>query len=168
MRLASSGPVIKRATPMKPHDVEDPALATQRVRLWLNMLKATRYVESNLRERLRENYAMTLPRFDVMATLQATRGGMRMSELSQHLVVSNGNVTGVVEKLVADGLVARENEETDRRAFVVRITDKGKELMDEMTAVHRGWIDEIFADIDEPDIARAISIMMDVRHKPRK
>ncbi|WP_180899517.1 MarR family winged helix-turn-helix transcriptional regulator [Martelella soudanensis] len=153
---------------MTAHEVKDPALATQRVRLWLHMLKAVRHVEGNLRERLRENYAMTLPRFDVMAALHAAPEGMRMSALSKQLVVSNGNVTGVIEKLVADGLVERENQETDRRAFLVRITDKGKALMDEMTAVHRGWIDEIFAEIAEPDVARAISIMMDIRHKPHQ
>ena len=151
---------------MTAHEIEDPALATQRVRLWLNMLKAVRYVESNLRERLRIEYATTLPRFDVLAALHATPAGMRMSELSKQLVVSNGNVTGVVEKLVTEGLVERENQESDRRAFLVRITEKGKVLMDEMTAVHRGWIDEIFEDISEPDIARAISVMMDIRHKP--
>ncbi|MEO2037779.1 MAG: MarR family transcriptional regulator, partial [Martelella sp.] len=151
---------------MTAHEVKDPALATQRVRLWLQMLKAVRHVEGNLRERLRENYGMTLPRFDVMAALHAAPQGMRMSELSKQLVVSNGNVTGVIEKLVADGLVERENQETDRRAFLVRITAKGKTLMDEATAVHRGWIDEIFAEIAEPDIARAISIMLDIRHKP--
>jgi len=151
---------------MTAHEVKDPALATQRVRLWLQMLKAVRHVEGNLRERLRENYGMTLPRFDVMATLHAAPEGMRMSELSKQLVVSNGNVTGVIEKLVADGLVERENQETDRRAYLVRITPKGKALMDEATAVHRGWIDEIFTDIAEPDVARAISIMMDIRHKP--
>ncbi|AQZ50048.1 HTH-type transcriptional regulator MhqR [Martelella mediterranea DSM 17316] len=156
----------QRESAMTAHEVKDPALATQRVRLWLQMLKAVRHVEGNLRERLRENYAMTLPRFDVMAALHAAPEGMRMSELSKQLVVSNGNVTGVIEKLVADGLVERENQETDRRAFLVRITDKGKALMDEATAVHRGWIDEIFAEIAEPDIARAISIMMDIRHKP--
>ena len=158
--------IKQKVSAMTVRDIKDPALATQRVRLWLQMLKAVRHVEGSLRERLRENYAMTLPRFDVMATLHAAPEGMRMSELSKQLVVSNGNVTGVIEKLVSEGLVERENQETDRRAFLVRITPKGKALMDEATAVHRGWIDEIFEEIGEPDIARAISIMMDIRHKP--
>ena len=153
---------------MTAHKIKSSSLATQRVRLWLQMLKAVRHVEGHLRERLREHYGMTLPRFDILAALHGAPDGLRMSELSKQLVVSNGNVTGVVERLVSEGLVARENLESDRRAFVVRITDEGRALMDEMTATHRGWIDELFTDIAEPDVARAISIMMDIRHKPRR
>ncbi|PTQ68058.1 MarR family winged helix-turn-helix transcriptional regulator [Celeribacter persicus] len=143
----------------------DEGLARQRLRLWLQMLKAVRYVEANLREKLREGYDTTLPRFDVLAALHAKPEGMKMSELSQHLVVSNGNVTGVVDRLVGEGLAERQTMETDRRAFLVRITDKGRELMDEMTAAHRGWIDEMFENVSESDAARGISIMLDIRHK---
>ncbi|MBQ1203066.1 MAG: winged helix-turn-helix transcriptional regulator, partial [Loktanella sp.] len=77
----------------------------------------------------------------------------------------NGNVTGVVEKLVAEGLLVRENVETDRRAFLVRITPKGRALMDEMTAQHRDWVHEYLGCVSEADTARAISIMMDIRHR---
>lgn len=147
------------------HDIEDEALARQRLRLWLQMLKAVRYVEGTLRERLRSGYDTTLPRFDVLAALHARQEGMKMSELSQHLVVSNGNVTGVVDRLVSEGLAERENMPTDRRAFLVRITDKGRKLMDEMAAEHMRWIDEMFEDVSEADAARGISIMLDIRQK---
>ncbi|SEL09474.1 MarR family winged helix-turn-helix transcriptional regulator [Pacificibacter marinus] len=147
------------------HYIEDEALSRQRLRLWLQMLKAVRHVESGLREKLRSGYNTTLPRFDVLAALYAAPEGMKMSELSQHLVVSNGNVTGVVERLVADGLAIRENMISDRRAFLVKITEKGNTLMDEMTAEHRGWIDDMFTDVTEADAARGISIMLDVRNK---
>jgi hypothetical protein len=72
-----------------PHLIEDKHLARQRLRLWLQMLKAVRYVEGSLREKLRSGYDTTLPRFDVLAALHAEPKGMKMSELSQHLVVSN-------------------------------------------------------------------------------
>jgi DNA-binding MarR family transcriptional regulator len=147
------------------HLVEDKTLARQRLRLWLQMLKAVRYVEGSLREKLREGYDTTLPRFDVLAALHAEPAGMKMSELSQHLVVSNGNVTGVVDRLVTEGLVARENLESDRRAFLVKITEKGRDLMDTMTAEHLGWIDEKFSEVSESDAARGISIMLDIRNK---
>ncbi len=150
------------------HTIKNASLATQRVRLWLQMLKAVRTVEGTLRERLRKHYSMTLPRFDVMATLYATPEGLRMTELSDQLVVSSGNVTGIVEKLVEDGLVERQSMEKDRRAHLVKTTDKGRTLMDEVTTVHRGWVDELLEDVSEPDLARAISIMMDIRHAQRK
>ncbi|MAQ85686.1 MAG: MarR family transcriptional regulator [Maritimibacter sp.] len=146
-------------------EVTDENLARQRLRLWLQMLKATRLVEGTLREKLRSGYDTTLPRFDVLAALHAAPEGMKMSELSQHLVVSNGNVTGVVDRLVTEGLAERRNLETDRRAFVVSITDKGRALMDEMAAEHLQWINAIFENVSEPDAARGISIMLDIRHK---
>ena len=147
------------------HKIKDTGLARQRLRLWLQMLKAVRHVESDLREKLRSGYDTTLPRFDVLAALYAEPNGMRMSELSQHLVVSNGNVTGVVERLVSDGLAERKNMATDRRAFLVKITDEGRALMDEMTAQHLNWIDDMFEQVTEADAARGISIMLDVRNK---
>lgn len=152
-------------TAQETHLIEDEMLARQRLRLWLQMLKAVRHVEGSLRERLRSGYATTLPRFDVLAALHSEPEGMKMSELSQHLVVSNGNVTGVVDRLVNEELVERLTLESDRRAFLVRITDKGRALMDEMTAEHLSWIDEMFKDVSEPDAARGISIMLDIRHK---
>ncbi|MBU0643226.1 MAG: MarR family transcriptional regulator [Alphaproteobacteria bacterium] len=152
-------------TAQETHLIEDEMLARQRLRLWLQMLKAVRHVEGSLRERLRSGYATTLPRFDVLAALHSEPEGMKMSELSQHLVVSNGNVTGVVDRLVNEELVERLTLESDRRAFLVRITDKGRALMDEMTAEHLSWIDEMFKDVSESDAARGISIMLDIRHK---
>lgn len=140
-------------------------LALQRLRLWLQMLKAVRHVEGRLREKLRSGYDTTLPRFDVLAALHAAPQGMKMSALSSHLVVSNGNVTGVVDRLVSEGLVARQTVETDRRAFMVQITDKGRALMAEMTADHLRWIDEMFENVSERDAARSITTMLDIRHK---
>ncbi|WP_428929376.1 MarR family winged helix-turn-helix transcriptional regulator [Marinibacterium sp. SX1] len=147
------------------HEITDENLARQRLRLWLQMLKATRFVENRLRERLREGYDTTLPRFDVLAALHARPEGMKMTELSQHLVVSNGNVTGVVDRLVSEGLTERCPMENDRRAFLVRITDKGRALMDDMAAEHLGWIDEMFEEVAETDAARGISIMLDIRNR---
>lgn len=147
------------------HDIADEGLARQRLRLWLQMLKATRQVESSLREGLRAKYATTLPRFDVLAALYAAPEGMKMSELSQHLMVSNGNVTGVVDRLVTEGLAERQTLETDRRASLVRLTEAGHRAMAEMSAEHLRWIDKLFEDVTEADAARGISIMLDIRGK---
>lgn len=151
-----------------PYAQADTASARQRLRLWLQMLKAVRYVENDLRERLRQGYDMTLPRFDVLAALLAAPEGLRMTELSQQLMVSNGNVTGIVDRLVADGLAERETMESDRRAFRVRISERGAQLMREMTARHLEWINELFAGVTDADAARGISIMLDIRHKARR
>ncbi|MBB3994822.1 DNA-binding MarR family transcriptional regulator [Sulfitobacter undariae] len=146
-------------------EVQDENLARQRLRLWLQMLKATRSVEAKLRNKLREEYDTTLPRFDVLAVLNANPDGMKMSDLSQHLVVSNGNVTGVVTRLVEDGLVKRTTIKEDRRAFLVQITPAGSKFASEIATAHMTWVDEIMSEVADTDAARGISIMLDVRLK---
>jgi len=118
-----------------------------RLRLWLRLLRTTRAVEGVLRERLAAEFGSTLPRFDVMAALDRAPDGMMMGELSRFLLVSNGNVTGIVERLVADGLVERMRRADDRRTAIVRLTPSGRTLFAEMAAAHAGWIDELLSDV---------------------
>ena len=103
-------------------------ISKRRLRLWLRLLRTTKRVESDLREFLREGHDTTLPRFDVLAALDRETHGLKMSELSRRLLVSNGNVTGIVERLVSDGLVMRIPIDDDKRAMRVRLTPKGKSL----------------------------------------
>lgn len=141
----------------------DTDLAKQRLRLWLHMLKSVRHVESALRDRLRAAYDMTLPRFDVMAMLDRMPEGVNLSRLSEGLMISNGNVTGIVTRLVADGLVERVAVEGDRRATSARLTAEGKSLMSRMAADHLLWINELLGPLDEADTVRAIAIMIELR-----
>ncbi len=127
----------------------------ERLRLWLKILKVSRIMEGELRERLRTEFDTTLPRFDVMAALYRTGTGLRMSELSGVLKVSNGNVTGIVERLVGEGLMVRVPVEGDRRAMVVRLTQKGRDDFETMAATHKGWVDELLGGV-APDQAAAL------------
>ncbi|MDJ1015544.1 MAG: MarR family transcriptional regulator [Paracoccaceae bacterium] len=118
-----------------------------RLRLWLRLLKTTRGIEGVLRERLRTEFGTTLPRFDVMAALSRAPEGMRMSEISGRLRVSNGNVTGIVDRLVSDGLARRVPAPGDRRAAVVRLTALGRDEFERQAAAHEAWIDELLSGI---------------------
>ncbi len=138
----------------------DTESSKDRLRLWLRLLKATRSVESALRENLRQDFATTLPRFDVMAALSRHEQGLKMSELSSVLKVSNGNVTGIVERLVEDGHVLREKVPGDRRASRVRLTPEGVAEFARQAEAHEGWIDEIFAAVG-PEAAQGISEALD-------
>lgn len=109
------------------------------------MLRLTRAIESELRENLRTQFAATLPRFDVMAALHRFPDGMILSELSRYLMVSNGNVTGIVNRLVHAGLVERTVRDGDRRTSVVRLTGRGVESFESMASAHESWVNEIFA-----------------------
>ena len=138
----------------------DTESSKDRLRLWLRLLKATRSVESALRENLRQDFATTLPRFDVMAALSRHEQGLKMSELSSVLKVSNGNVTGIVERLVEDGHVLREKVPGDRRASRVRLTPEGVAEFARQAEAHEGWIDESFAAV-APEAAQGISEALD-------
>lgn len=118
--------------------------AKARLRLWIRILRLARAIESELRENLRTEFAATLPRFDVMAALHRFPDGMILSELSRYLMVSNGNVTGIINRLVSDGFVERTLRDGDRRTSVVRLTERGVRNFESMASAHESWVNEIF------------------------
>lgn len=120
----------------------------QRLRLWIRILRAARAIEAEVRERLRVGFGVTLPQFDVMAALERKPDGMTMTELSRFLMVSNGNVTGIVDRLVSERLVARRAGADDRRAIVVRLTPKGLTQFTAMAKAHEGWVDRLLSEFD--------------------
>lgn len=119
-----------------------------KLRLWLKLLKTTRSVEAELRERLRKEFQTTLPRFDVMAALSQRPEGLKMSEISDLLKVSNGNVTGIVDRLVDDGIALREPVPGDRRANKVRLTPKGLGEFDRQASEHEKWVNALLGELD--------------------
>ena len=135
------------------------ALSKQRLRLWLRMLSAQRGIETELREKLRLGHDSTLPRFDVMSALDRYRDGLRMSDLSAKLKVSNGNVTGIVDRLATEGLVERAAVDGDRRAMRVRLTPAGIERFAEMARDHESWVDERLSPLGEEDLATLIRLL---------
>ncbi len=137
----------------------DHDLVRQRLRVWLRLLKVSKTVEADLRERLRVEFGSTLPRFDVMAALDRAERGLKMSELSTALKVSNGNVTGIVDRLVADDLVARMPVDGDRRAMRVALTPKGRAEFTAMAAVHAGWINSILGDLNAEDCEEILDLL---------
>ena len=125
-----------------------------RLRLWLRMLRASRQVEAQLRDRLRTEFDTTLPRFDVLAALHRHPDGLKMSELSAFLIVSNGNVTGIIDRLVQDGLVERRAVPGDRRASRVQLTDQGRSSFARMADVHEDWIEGMLSGVSAEDALR--------------
>src|SRR5690606_36967246 len=112
----------------------------QDLRLWLRMLTCCNLIESEIRSRLRIEYDTTLPRFDLMAQLQRAPGGMKMSELSRHMMVTNGNITGITDQLEKEGMVQRTRNATDRRSSLIKLTPKGRRAFTKMAQSHEAWI----------------------------
>ena len=124
----------------------------EELRLWLRMLACTQLVERQVRASLREGFDTTLPRFDLMAQLERAEGGLRMNELSRRMMVTGGNVTGITDQLQAEGLVERVAVEGDRRAYLVRLTPRGRQQFNAMAEAHEAWIVQSFAGLSPRDI----------------
>ncbi len=117
----------------------------QALKLWLRLLSCTNLVETDVRSRLRAEFDTTLPRFDLMAQLERHAGGLKMNEISQRLMVTGGNVTGVTDQLESEGLVVRESDPADRRAYTVKLTPAGRRTFARMAAAHEQWVIGLFA-----------------------
>ena len=128
-----------RATAEHAHDL----------RLWLRMLACTNLIENHVRARLRSEFDITLPRFDLMSQLERSPQGLKMGELSKRMMVTGGNVTGITDQLVREGLVVREDSPKDRRAYIVKLTAEGRKSFRRMAEAHEGWMVALFSGMEE-------------------
>lgn len=129
------------------------------LKLWLRLLTCSNLIEGEVRTRLREDFDTTLPRFDLLAQLDRAPEGLTMGEVSSRLMVSNGNVTGLTETLVREGLVSRLPEPGDRRSLRIRLTAAGKRTFDAMTPTHEQWIDELVSGLTRAEMARLLELL---------
>jgi len=133
------------------------------LRLWLRLLTCTLMVERRVRAGLRERFAITLPRFDLMAQLERHPEGLRMGELSRRLMVTGGNVTGLANQLVEEGLVERKPIAGDRRAQAVRLTARGKRVFDAMAIEHERWVIGMLAGVPAAERERLYRLLGDLK-----
>ena len=133
------------------------------LRLWLRLLSCTMIVEKRIRARLDTGFGTTLPRFDVLSALERHPEGLTMGQLSRSMMVSNGNVTAVVNRLLEDGWVARASDKSDRRVATVRLTRKGRQAFVRMAKSHEQWIDRMFAGLTDERIGELTSLLSDLR-----
>jgi DNA-binding MarR family transcriptional regulator len=117
------------------------------LRLWLRMISCSMRMESILSQRLRREFKTSMARFDVMSQLERFPDGLTMSELSRRLIVSNGAITGLVDKLAAAGLVTRREDPQDRRSTIVRLTRKGRDNFLRMARRHEEWVVSILGEL---------------------
>ena len=135
-----------------PEAHETDPLSKERLRLWLKLLKASSVIEDEIRRRLRREFSSTLPRFDVMSALSRFPDGLKMSEISELLRVSNGNVTGIVDKLSEEGLTQRVPVPGDRRASLVKLTEAGVAAFAHHANAHEAWINEMLGKLNADDV----------------
>lgn len=129
------------------------------LRLWLRLLTCTNMIENKLRNHLRKEFGCTLPRFDMLAQLQKNPEGLSMGELSQLMMVSAGNVTGISNQLEKEGLIERKISAKDRRSYRVSLTDAGLKQIQKMTDSYESCLSEIFTQISEEGTDTAIQML---------
>lgn len=135
----------------------------QELRLWLRLLACSQLIEKRVRSGLREQFDTTLPRFDLMAQLERHPEGLKMKELSQRLMVTGGNVTGITDQLVAEGLVVREDNPKDRRAYIVKLTKEGRRVFREWADEHEDWIIRLFEGLGEKEKEQLYALLAQLK-----
>src|SRR5271155_5016730 len=148
--------------------VETPEDHDNELRLWLRLLTCTTLIEGEVRGRLRERFDVTLPRFDLMAQLDKVPDGMTLSDVSKRMMVSNGNVTGLVERLVESGHLDRRTSESDRRVQVIRLSKIGRGEFLKMAGEHESWIADIFSDLTPKDVRELMRLLAKTKGSAQK
>jgi DNA-binding MarR family transcriptional regulator len=147
---------------------EQPQDHRDELRLWLRLLTCTTLIEGGIRKRLRERFDVTLPRFDLMAQLDKAPEGLTLSDLSKRMMVSNGNMTALVERLAASGHLARRTSDIDRRAQVVSLTSLGHAEFRAMAAAHEGWIAEMFEGLTRREVEELLRLLAKAKTSARR
>jgi DNA-binding MarR family transcriptional regulator len=147
---------------------ERPGDHREELRLWLRLLTCTTMIEGEIRRRLRRDFDVTLPRFDLMAQLDKAADGMTLSDISKRMMVSNGNITGLVDRLVASGHVARRASATDRRSQLISLTDLGRAEFRAMAQAHEGWIAELFGGLNRDGVERLMELLARTKSSVRE
>ena len=135
----------------------------QLIRLWLELLKNTGEIERYLRTQLHKNFDSTLPQFDLLAALDRADKPISKTELSHQMMVSNGNVTWLVKRMVAEGLITHVLSTKDRRVKLVELTNKGASAFQIMVVEHENWLINIFNNLKIEDLNMLVGSLNQLR-----
>ena len=134
------------------------------LRTWLRLLSCETVIEQHLRTLLRQNFSITLPQFDVLSELERAGDPLTMSQLSRELMVSNGNVTGVIDRLEKIGFANRVRAEHDRRVQYIELTAKGRKEFNKMASQHEKWLAELLSDLSLTEMSKLQELLLKTRN----
>jgi len=122
------------------------------LRIWLRVLTSSQLIEKRVRGRFRAEFDTTLPRFDVMAALARVPQGQTMGDISRWLLVSSGNITGIISRLEADGLVTRTRDAHDHRTYTVKLSRTGRQAFERLSRAHEKWVRNMLAGMSRTEM----------------
>lgn len=128
-------------------------------RTWLKILGLHGRIFSALNRSLNSTLGLSLAKFDVLAQLDQHPEGITLGVLSERLQVTGGNVSGLVQRLLADDLIVKQMSETDRRSFLVRLSPKGEVVFKEACEIHRAKLEDLFGKVPDDELDEALSIL---------
>jgi DNA-binding MarR family transcriptional regulator len=163
-RLGNGEYLLKPMNNKEKNDDRDLSRSKESIRTWLRLLSCETVIEQRLRSLFRGHFSVTLPQFDVLSELERSGQKMTMSELSRELMVSNGNVTGVIDRLEKNGFVTRTRADHDRRIQYIELTPKGRHEFDDMAQRHEHWLTEMFAELSLGDMAEMRKLLLKTRN----
>ena len=133
------------------------------LRIWLRLLTCANMIERRVRQNLRTDFDTTLPRFDVLAQIDRAPEGQPMQELSRRLMVTNGNMTPLVDRLEEEALVVREPSAKDRRVQHVKLTDAGKSALEAMIPENKRWVSDLMQYVDRDRASELYDLLGDLK-----
>jgi DNA-binding MarR family transcriptional regulator len=137
------------------------------LRVWLRLLTCTNLLDNAIRQRLKQAADTTLPRFDILAQLERHGAPMSMGELSRRLMVSNGNVTGLIDRLAREGYVERAPDPSDRRVQMVSLTTEGTKFFGEIAEDHRKWVGDMMAGLSASEMRSLYALLARLKESIR-
>lgn len=147
---------------------DDPADASVDLRMWVRLLACAKIIEKRLRRNFQDEFDTTLPRFDVLAALDRAPEGLNMGALSRALLVSNGNVTGIVRQLQDHGLVASRADTQDARSAIVSLTPEGRAHFSDLAAAHHQWVAAAVQDFPPDRRRQLLTLLTDLKNSLSK
>lgn len=135
------------------------------LRIWLRLLRCTTQIENVIKSKLRREFGTSLARFDILSQLERFSGGLTMSELSRHLMVSNGAVTALAEKLSREKLITRRLHPQDKRTVILRLTDLGRATFLKMARRHEEWVVALLGDMSPSALAALLKSLVLLRRR---
>ena len=133
------------------------------LRIWLRLLTSAQLIEQQVRGRFRSEFDTTLPRFDVMAALARNPDGQTMGDISDWLLVSSGNITGIISRLENYGLVTRTRSAGDRRTHLVRLSRNGTKEFERMSSAHEKWVKNMLSGMTRKEMATLDELLTKVK-----
>mgnify|MGYP001026018559 FL=1 len=133
------------------------------LRIWIRLLTCTHLIEKRVRKNLRDSFNTTLPRFDALVQINRTPDGQPMRELSNRMMVTNGNITPLVDRLVNEDLIKRDPSSDDRRVQHVSLTQNGKEALEEMIPAHSSWVNNLMSNMRRDRAGDLLNLLGDLK-----